>query len=67
MTTSLEFSLHVYKALQNAQHPDLYTISMWDGLSDLHGICYAQPFDDAVAALRIILEEAGKLVDVERD
>ena len=64
MTASLEFSLHVHKALQNAQHPDLDTIGVWDGLSDLHGICYARPLDDALAAFRTVLEEAGKLAEV---
>ena len=66
MATSLELSLHVYKAFQNAQHPDLYTIGVWDGLSDLRGICYGRPLDGALAALRNLLEEAGKLAEVER-
>jgi hypothetical protein len=66
MTTSWEFSLHVHKALQNARHPDLYTIGIWDGLCDLRGICYARPLEDALAALRNVLEEAGKLAEVER-
>ena len=66
MTISCEFSLYVHKALQNARHPDLYTIAVWDRLLDLRGICFARPVDNAVAAFRNVLEEAGKLAEVER-
>ena len=66
MTIFSEFSLHVHKALGNTQRPDLYTIGMWDELPDLRGICYARRLDDALAALRNVLEEAGKTAEVER-
>jgi len=66
MTISSEFSLHIHKSLGNAQGPDLYTIALWQELSVLRGICYSQPIDDALAALRRALEEAGKVAEVER-
>ena len=66
MTISSEFSLHIHKSLGNAQGPDLYTIALWQELSVLRGICYSQPIDDALPALRRALEEAGKVAEVER-
>ena len=66
MTISCEFSLHIHKALGDSQRPDLYTIALWHELSVLRGICYSRPIDDALAALRRALEEAGKVAEIER-
>ena len=66
MTVSLEFSLHIHKILGDAHRPDLYTIALWHELSVLRGICYSRPIDDALAALRRTLEEAGTVAEVER-
>jgi hypothetical protein len=66
MRISSEFALHIHKTLGNAQSPDLYTIAVWQELSVLSGICYSRPIDDALAALRRTLEEAGKVAEVER-
>ncbi len=66
MKISSEFSLHIHKTLGDAQRPDLYTIALWHELSVLRGICYSRSIDDALAALRRILEEAGKVAEVER-
>ena len=61
-----EFSLHIHKTLGGAQRPDLYTIALWHELSVLRGICYSRPIDDALAALRRTLEEAGKVAKIGR-
>lgn len=66
MTMSLEFSLHIHKTLGDAENRDLYTVALWHELSVLRGICYSRPIDDALAALRHALEEAGKGAEVER-
>ena len=66
MTVSSEFSLHMHKTLGDARSPDLYTIILWHELSVLRGICYSRPIDDALAALRRTLEEAGKVTEVVR-
>ena len=66
MTVSLELSLHIHKTLGDAHRPDLYTIALWQELSVLRGICYSRPIDDALAALRRTLEEAGTVAEVER-
>ena len=66
MTVSSEFSLHIHKVLGDARGPDLYTIALWHELSVLRGICYYRPIDDALAALRRTLEEAGKVAEAER-
>jgi hypothetical protein len=65
MTISSEFSLHIHKTLGDAKGPDLYTIALWYELSVLRGICYFRPIDDALAALRRALEQAGKVAEVE--
>ena len=66
MTISSEFSLHIHKTLGDSQRPELYTIALWHELSVLCGICYSRPIDDALAALRRVLEEAGKVAEIER-
>jgi hypothetical protein len=66
MRISTEFSLHIHKTFGGGQGPDLYTIALWHELSVLRGICYSRPIDDALAALRRALEEAGKVAEVER-
>ena len=66
MRISFEFSLHIHKTLGDAQRPDLYTVALWHELSVLRGICYSRPIDDALAALRRTLEEAGKVAESER-
>ena len=66
MTISSEFSLHIHKTLGDAQGPALYTIALWQELSVLRGVCYSRPIDDALAALRRTLEEAGKVAESER-
>jgi hypothetical protein len=66
MTISLELWLHIHKTLGDAESRDLYTVALWHELSVLRGICYSRPIDDALAALRRTLEEAGKGGEVER-
>ena len=66
MRISTEFSLHIHKTLGDARGPDLYTIALWHDLSVLRGICYSRPIDEALAALRRTLEEAGNVAKIER-
>jgi hypothetical protein len=54
-----EFSLHVHKKVATAEHRDLYTIGIWKD-STLHAICHAQPLEQALGALRNVLDQAGK-------
>ena len=59
--TSSEFAVHVYRKHGDDEHADLYTIGVWEE-STLRGICHAQPLDDAVAALRMLLQETDESV-----
>jgi hypothetical protein len=54
-----EFALHVHKLPGNSQHPELYTIGVWEQTA-LRGVCLAQPIDPALAALRRLFEAAGQ-------
>ena len=54
-----EFSFHVHKKAATAEHQDLYTIGIWTG-STLHAICHVQPLEQALGALRNVLDQAGK-------
>ncbi len=53
-----ELRFQIHKIPATAQHDDLYTIGLWQG-SVLCGICYVQPIDRALVALRRVLEGAG--------
>ena len=65
MPDNPQFSFQVHKLMDNARRPALFTIALWEGTA-LRDICFARPLDDALAALRNVLEEAGKLAEVER-
>ena len=54
MPDNPEFSFHVHKLMA------LFTLAIWDGALLLRGICYAQPLDAALTALRKVLEERGR-------
>src|SRR5258708_14450514 len=54
-----EFSFHVHKQAATAEHQGLYTIGIWTG-STLHAICHVQPLEQALGALRNVLDQAGK-------
>jgi len=61
--TCSEFALHIHKISGNKEHPDLYTIGIWDGTL-LRAICHIQPIECALAALRRTLEETTRPVVV---
>jgi hypothetical protein len=54
-----DFSFHVHKKAATAEQQDLYTIGIWTG-STLHAICHAQPLEQALGALRNVLDQGGK-------
>jgi hypothetical protein len=56
MPDNPEFSFQVHKLMGDARRPAVFTIGLWEGTA-LRGICYAQPLDTALAAIRKILEE----------
>ena len=58
MPANREFSVHVHKLMGNAQRPALFTIGLWEG-NVLRAICYTQPLDAALLAVRKVLEESG--------
>jgi len=60
MPDNPEFSFHVHKLKGTARRPALFTIAIWEGTVLLRGICYAQPLNTALAALRKVLEECGR-------
>jgi len=54
-----EFDLHILKKCGVRGKPDNFTIAVWDGLLTLSSVCHALPIEDALVALRQILETAG--------
>ena len=54
-----EFALHVHKKIGISHHQALYTIGIWAGPT-LYAICHVQPLDQAVKALREVLDQAGR-------
>ena len=54
-----EFDLHILKKCGVGGKPDNFTIAVWDGLLTLSSVCHALPIEDALVALRQILETAG--------
>jgi hypothetical protein len=62
-----EFDLHILKKCGVGGRPDNFTIAVWDGLLTLSSVCHALPIEDALVALRQILEAAGHLPAGEGD
>jgi hypothetical protein len=56
----LEFDLHVLKKRGAVGRPDHFTIAVWDGLLTLRSVCHVLPIEEALVALREILETAGR-------
>lgn len=56
MSNNSEFSFHVHKKAGNGERPALFTVGLWEGTVQ-RGICHTQPIDDALAAIRRVLEE----------
>lgn len=54
-----EFDLHVFKKRGACGGPDLFTLGVWDGLLTVRSICHIAPIEEALVALRQILETAG--------
>jgi hypothetical protein len=57
-----EFALHVHKLPGNSDHPDVYTIGVWEQTA-LRTVCLAQPIDPALAALRGLFETAAQAAE----
>lgn len=54
-----EFDLHVLKKRGVCGRPDLFTLGIWDGLLTVRSVCHIAPIEEALLALRQILETAG--------
>jgi hypothetical protein len=57
--SATEFDLHVLKKRGACGRPDLFTLGVWDGLLAVRSVCHIAPIEDALVALRQILETAG--------
>ena len=53
-----EFSLHVHKKTTVGRGQALYMIGIWNG-PILFAICHVQPLDQALSALRNLLDQAA--------
>lgn len=58
-----EFDLHVLKIRGACGRPDLFTLGIWDGLLTVRSVCHIAPIEEALIALRQILETAGHTAD----
>jgi hypothetical protein len=56
MLNNSEFAFHVHRKAGDAKRPALFSIGVWEG-KILRAICHTQPIDDALAAIRRVLEE----------
>ena len=54
-----EFDVHVLKKRGACGRPDLFTLGVWDGLLTVGCACHIAPIEEALVALRKILETAG--------
>jgi hypothetical protein len=54
-----EFDLHVLKKPGACGRPALFTLGVWDGLLKVRSVCHIAPIEDALVALRQILETPG--------
>jgi hypothetical protein len=54
-----EFDLHVLKKRGACGTPDLFTLGVWDDLLTVRSVCHIAPIEDAIVALRQVLETAG--------
>jgi hypothetical protein len=53
-----EFSLHVHRTTGPDRQTNRYTIGLWNGIV-LRAICHIEPLDNALAALRLVLEDGA--------
>jgi hypothetical protein len=54
-----EFDLHILKRCGVGGNPDNFTMAVWDSQLTVRSVCHALPIEDALVALRQILETAG--------
>jgi hypothetical protein len=56
-----EFDVHVSKRRGTNGRPDQFTIGVWDGVLTVKSVCHILPIDEALVALRQLLESAGQV------